>query len=305
MQTRTTAERLREALRCKFPDYSPEYYQSLLLPYVESELSPSHVLPEIETGDEGKFWSCAWEAMLHQHFSSKGFSMIRTSRRSGQHGPDFCIDYEGQRIWIEAIVPSPEGIPAEWLYPEPNKIVARTKPHREMLLRCTHAIAVKRDKIANYQEKGTIGEKDQTVIAINICRLSDWDVDGNGVSKLPFAVEAVFPIGPLAFSVSRDGKVSGPAQNLSRFTVQKENGTEIPTYAFLDTKFKNISAVFQGHQKDCYRRELVLSVVHNPLALNKLSVGMLGGHREFVAEPDGDGYLLSDISNQWRDVDEA
>ena len=269
----------------------------MLLQYAESGLGPPHLVSEIETGDEGKLWSCLWEAMLYRHFRSEGCNLRKTSKPSGQNGPDFCIDHEGQPIWIEAIVPSPEGIPADWLAPPgKDKIRVRRMPHEQMLLRCTSAIAAKRDKIAAYQSKGTIGANDCAVIAINICRLSDWDVDGNGISQLPLVVEAVFPVGPLGVPITREGKLDGPAQHIPRFTVSKENGTAVPTYAFLDTRFENISAVMQGHQKDLYSSDLLLSTVHNPVAVNAIPVGLFGGQKEFVAKPDGDNYQLRDIA---------
>ena|ERR1700730_7878161 len=295
----TTAERLAAALHGRYPNNSvaPKHYGKLLLSYAESGFGPPHLVDEIETGDEGKFWSAVWEAMLYGQFVSEGCTLRRTSKPSGQNGPDFRIDQRGQTIWIEAIVPSPEGIPTDWLSsPSTNDFKVREKPNEQMLLRCTSAIASKRDKIASYRSKGIIGAHDCAVIAINICRLSDWDVDGNGISQLPLAVEAVFPIGPLGVPITRDGKIAGPAQHIPRFAVPKVNGTAIPTYAFLDARFEDVSAVVQGHQKDLYKSNLALATVHNPLAINAIPLGLFGRQREYVAKSDGDDYQLGDIA---------
>lgn len=289
-------KRLIAALRQKYPDLAVDHYKQLLLPYVDSHLSPTHVLSEVETGDEGKFWSCVWEAMLYQHFTSIGYKLRKTATKSGQHSPDFCIELPDKLLWVEAIVPSPEGIPTDWLtLASRNTYAAVVKPTEKMLLRCTSALAAKRDKIAGYQTKGTITPRDQTVIALSICRLSDYDVDGNGLGNLPLTVGAVFPLGPLAFPVTREGKFDGPARHLPRFTLPKDNGTSVPTYAFLDQRFSNVSALLQGHQKDLYGKDIALSLIHNPLASNKVSTRTFFCQREFIAQPDGDDYRLRDI----------
>jgi type I restriction enzyme S subunit len=196
------------------------------------------------------------------------------------------VDHEGQTVWIEAGVRSPEGIPADWL--EPPQLSVR----RQCLTsRCFFAaIADKQKKFAEYLEKGVVGPNDRTVVAVNICRLSDRDVDGNGISRLPLAVEAVFPIGPLAVPISRAGKQDGPARNIPRFSVKKQSGREVETFRFLDPIFANVSAVMQAHQKDLHEKQLVLSTIHNPLAANQLPIGLLGGRKEFVAKADGDGF---------------
>ena len=81
----------------------------------------------------------------------------------------------------------------------------KTKPDDERVLRFTSAVADKRLKLDEYRAKGIVGANDCAVIAVNICRLSDWDPDGNGISQYPLSMEAVFPIGPLAVSLTSDG----------------------------------------------------------------------------------------------------
>jgi hypothetical protein len=80
-------------------------------------MGPPHFLAELKAGDDGKFWSAIWEAMLYRHLKACGFNLRNKTAASGQIGPDFGFDHDGRTIWIEAVVPSPEGIPAEWLEP--------------------------------------------------------------------------------------------------------------------------------------------------------------------------------------------
>jgi hypothetical protein len=300
--------RIAEAMQKRFPNPSgaPNHFGELLAQYAKSNLSPPHLVTEIETLDEGKIWSYLWEAMLYRHLFSMGYELRNLIKAAGQHGPDFCVNYKGRKIWIEAIVPSPEGITADYLEPprkadwlEPprkGEYRAKTKPDKERVLRCTSAIDAKQKKFAEYRAKGIVGASDCAVIAVNICRLSDWDVDGNGISKLPLAMEALFPIGPLGVPITREGKQDGPAQHMPRFALKKVNGSEIQTANFLDPRFANVSAVVQGHQKDMFKRDLVLSTVHNPLTSNPLPTSLFGTRKEFVAEERGDEYQIKDVA---------
>ena len=291
--------RIAEALKKWFTNHNgaPNHFGELLTQYANSDLSPPHLVKEIETKEEGKLWSYLWEAMLYRHLISMGYELRNSVTAAGQHGPDFCVNYRGRTIWIEAIVPSPVGIPADWLEPPRNgEYRVKTKPDKERVLRCTSAIDAKQKKFAEYRAKGIVGASDCAVIAINICRLSDWDVDGIGISQLPLVMEAVFPIGPLGVPITREGKPDGPAQHMPRFALKKVNGSEIQTANFLDPLFANVSAVIQGHQKDMFEKDLVLSTVHNPLTSNPLPTSLFGTRKEFVAEERGDEYQIKNVA---------
>lgn len=294
----TTSERIIAVLQTKFPrnEVAPKHYSELLVPYAESGLAPPHMISELETRDDGKFWSNVWEAMLYGHFKKLGFEPKNYSQPSGQNGPDFCLDCQGRTLWVEAIVPSPEGIPADYLAPPVSgEIRVRTKPDRERVLRCTAAITDKKNKFAEYVSKGIVHADDYAVIALNICRLSDWDVDGAGISQLPLSMEAVFPVGPLAVAITPEGRLAEHAEHSTRFSVQKTSGAHIQTYNFLDPAFAGISAILQGHQKDIFNKPLILSEIHNPLATHRLPLRVFSSSAEFVAEEKGDDYQVRDV----------
>lgn len=292
------AARIAGFLETKFPNntIAADHYGDLLIPYAQSGLAPPHMQSELETGDEGKFWSSVWEAMLYRHLRALGYALRNNATSSGQNGPDFCFAHGTSTIWVEAIVPSPEGIPADYLEPPGKEIRVKTKPDKERVLRCTSAIADKTQKFADYVRKGNVAPHDVVIIALNICRLSDWDVDGNGISQLPLALEAVFPVGPLGVPITPDGQLAGQAHNIPRFSVAKASGLDIQTYNFLDSKFAGISAVLQGHQKDIYNKPLVLSAMHNPLATAPCPRALFGAYKEFVATENPDGYALRDVA---------
>ena len=296
--------RIAAVLERRFPNnkIAPTHFGQLLTEYVEADIGPPHLVDEVETGDEGKLWSCIWEAMLYRHLRAQGYEPKGVAKRSGQHGPDFRVEHAGRTIWIEAVVPGPHGIPADYLKSPVSggEIRVKTKPNDERVLRCTSAIADKRLKFDEYRAKGIVGANDCAVIAVNICRLSDWDPDGNGISQYPLSMEAVFPIGPLAVSLTPDGNIDGPAQNVPRFAVRKASGKEIETATFLTQDFVGVSAVIQAHQRDMHEKNLILSTIHNPLAVNKLPVGLFGVYKEFVAKEHDDGYQIRDVRLEAR-----
>ena len=221
----TPAERLTKALLRRIPNGSrlrDHYRDDLLLPYFESGFRAS-LIEEIESDDEHKVWSFAWEAMLFSRLRAEGYHLRPTSNASGQQGPDFRIEYHDKTIWIEATVPEPIDI----------RSIQLQCPMRQMLLRCTNAVLTKRNQIKSHISKGIIGPNDCTVIAISTAQLSRWDIDGNGISQLPMIVEAVFPVGPLADPIDPKGKLEGPAHRILRFEIPKGDGKTIPTWAFL------------------------------------------------------------------------
>jgi hypothetical protein len=112
----------------------------------DSGLASPHLVKEIETGEEGKLWARVWEAMLYHHLLSLGFKPHTAGmKKSGECGPDFCIVYQEQTIWIEAITPSPEGIPSNYLEPpKTGKVEFTPVLDEQPLLRWTSVLRNKR-----------------------------------------------------------------------------------------------------------------------------------------------------------------
>lgn len=260
------------------------------------------MVAEVTSGDDGKLCARVWEAMLYRHLSTLGFEFRKTDvMKSGNPGPDFCIVHKGQIIWIEAVTPAPEGILQDWLAPPIlGELKMASKPYEQMLLRWTSVLKDKRDKLKSYVEKNIVDPKDCTVIAINSCRLSDFAKDDLGNSRFPFAVEAVFTVGPLAYPITQDGQPGGEPRNIPRHTIQKPNSKDIPkdipTGNFLDPCYANVSAIVGCYQKDIINGALSLTVVHNPLARVPLPRGILGANKEYVADVKGDHYILRPLS---------
>lgn len=274
----------------RFPCNYACHLAELLVAFDNSGLASPHLADEVMSGDDGKLWSRVWEAILYRHLSNLGFEFRCDCI---QHGPDFGINYKGQTIWIEAVTPATEGIPSDYLTP-PGKgeVKVKTKPHEQMLLRWTSVLKDKRDKLACYIEQNIIAATDCTIIAVNSCRLQDYACDDLGISQLPFAVEAVFPIGPIAVPITPDGRPDGEPICVPRHTISKPNGTHIPTGNFLDPHYASVSAIMGCYRKDMLNGALPLTLVHNPLAAARLPTAILGANKEYVADDKGDHYIL-------------
>src|SRR5688572_13646660 len=264
----------------RFPEnnVAPKHFGDLLEAYRDSGLAPPHLIPEVTSGEDGKLWSYVWEAMLFRHLSSLSLEFVRGQvTKAGQRGPDFGLVLNSQIVWVEATAPAPEDIPEGWLAPPmPGKPVSREMPTDQMLLRWTAAIGNKVKCFENYLAQGIVAPSDYNVIAVNSCRLSDFVLDDHGASQLPFAVEAVFPVGPLGIPLTSDGQIDGKARPIPRFSIKTSKGIDIPTDSFLNPAYSKISAVLGSNKRHMLDGDLRAVMVHNPLANNRLPIATLG-----------------------------
>ncbi|WP_425158362.1 hypothetical protein [Candidatus Binatus sp.] len=289
--------RTNEHLLERFPENYARHLVELLSAYQDSGLAPPNLESEVAPGDDGKLWGHVWEAMLYRHLLNLGFKPQTAGvTKAGQRGPDFGIMHQGIRIWIEAVTPAPNGIPSDYLEPPKRGVVrVRRVPQEERLLRWTSVLSDKRKKLEYYRTQNIINATDCTVIAVNSCRLQDYAMNDLGISGLPFAVEAVFPIGPIAFPITTEGEPAGDPINITRYTIQKPNKSEVRTGNFLDPNYSNVSAIMGCWQKDMLRNGIDLTAVHNPLATVSLPRAILGANKEYVADQEGDHYMLRSL----------
>ena len=287
-----------EVLERRFPNNTVAltHFGELLAAYEASGLAPPNFRQEVSSGERG-LRAHIWESMLYRYFSELGFEFRRDMMlKSGQQGPDFGLLHDGTTTWVEAIVPEPKGIPDEYLRPpKVGEFLLRTVPHREILLRWTAALKEKREKFQKYVENGIIPANEPTVIAINGCRLAYLFPDDNGVSQMPVAIEATFPVGPIAVSISRDGQIDDEATRIPRYSIEYANRAEVRTDSFLNPLYANVSAVIGAVKWDMLK-PLPLTVLHNPLAVVSLPREIFAATKEYVADDHGEEYLLRPLT---------
>jgi hypothetical protein len=301
---------MQKILLTKFPNNPTaiQHFGGLLVEYKNSGFAPPNLKSELAAQDDKgrKFWSHVWEAILYRHLKLLNLIFVESKvKKSGQCGPDFGVIHSGKVIWIDAVVPEPIGIPEDYLKPpayNPAMPEARVELHEQKLLRWTAVIKEKQEKFSSYIRDGVVSENDCAIIAVNSCCLQDFAFDDLGISQLPYAVEATFPIGPIAIPLNRQGQQVAPAQNLWRSSLLNKNGAQVRTDNFFDDKYKHISAVMGAHQRDMFNNQLHLSLAHNPLAVNPLPKRIMSATNEFVCELSETEFALRSLSDEGEAV---
>lgn len=295
---------LEEFLLARYPNGSSnseqvhEFVLDLCRRHIELGLGDQNFEGNLSGGSESRYWQFLSEALLARELLDAGLD-VRPSR----DGPDFLVMHEGRKIWVEVICPEPTGVPENWFGHEPNRRV--TSPHEEILLRWTSAIKEKAEKLlgnpeknlVGYLEKGVVGINDAYVIAVNGRLLRDVFNSFTGISQHPFAVEAVFAVGPYQITVDRSSKKVTDGKHQHRPIISKPTGSSVPAYTFLDPDFRAVSAIWASDIDDCWiiGNAKQMAVVHNPIATNRIPEQFLPATSEYVATACEDGsYLLAD-----------
>lgn len=283
-----------EFLKTRFAGNPQElqYYAGLWHAFQASNLADPHFTKEITSGDEGCFWSRVWEMVLYRHLATLTKEISSTAA-----GPDFRAVLEGAPVYIEAVTPAPTGLPIEWLIPPTGRARVLSFPHEAMLLRWTAALKEKREQLERHKKGGYIQDGVPTVIAVNSCRLS-WRPEEIGITQLPFAVEAVFPVGPLAVPVNTRTGEFGQSYQSARFSIPSRRGSPVPTDSFLNPDYSGVSAVLGCATCHVPGGSLPLVLVHNPLALNPLPLGVLGAKTEYIARQVGDEIQIERLTHE-------
>jgi hypothetical protein len=263
-------------------------YQSLGLPN-------AHFVSEFTSGKKTVVFQRAWEMMLARHLDAQHHHLT-----TADEGPDFRFEHNGLIVWVEAISPEPTGLPDDWLEPlKPGEFKVGNVPHQEILLRWTAAIKAKWDKLKGYRAKNIVGSNDAYVVAVNGCQLGRFPLE-HGVSRFPYAVEAVYALGPIAMTVNQDtGRIGKPFVTI-RPKIETAKGAPVPTSLFFDATYKGISAIIACSLDRSDDPDLPVDVVHNFLASVPVPQRILGrGGQEWIAEPDGtDGVTLGPLEDE-------
>jgi hypothetical protein len=260
--------------------------------FVKSGLSDAEFTKELCSGSEQKYWSCISEALL----AARLCNVDLNPAPSHGGGPDFLLIEKKRKIWIEVICPEPKGVPIDWLNSELGKVI--DFPHEQILLRWTSAIKEKAEKLIGnlegtnigYIEKGIVASEDAYVIAVNGRQMRSGTFPALlGISQFPFAVEAVFAVGPQQISFNRNTLEQTGVGHQHRPLISNRKGAPVPAYTFLDERFQSVSAIWavDVDGTSANGNSEPMAVVHNPNADNPIPVGLLPAHDEYVAISNG------------------
>jgi hypothetical protein len=246
--------------------------------YCDLGLPNDDFIAEFTNGKRPSLAQRTWEMLLARHLHLEGHKLIPTNG-----GPDIKFELDGKTVWVEAVAPEPKGLPPDWL--DPSYTGAGSFPHEEILLRWTTALDAKWKKYGEYRQKGMVAASDAYVVAINGCQLSRFP-ETRGISQMPFGVETVFPVGPLAYRFNESTGKIGEAFISERFHIVNANNSAVATTSFVDPRYSGISALIGCAAERTFGKPLDIHVVHNPLADVPLDHGSLGAKDdEWFAKP--------------------
>lgn len=162
--------------------------------YVDNGLGDKNAEQKLCSKDDTQYWQQLSEVLLADQLAK---AQIQVAHHPA--GPDFLMEHNGRKVWVEVTCPEPKVLPNEWINHIPGTVAS--VPHEEILLRWTNPFKTKVDvlignpdkNIIGYLEKGIVCDKDAYVIAINGRLLRGFGgvfPELNGISQFPFAGRA-------------------------------------------------------------------------------------------------------------------
>ncbi|MBB6465850.1 type I restriction enzyme S subunit [Aminobacter lissarensis] len=315
---------LEEAIARRYPHSSEaghalrEGLVSLCRYHIDSGFGDATAEQRLSDEDHNVFWQQLSEVLLADQIAKAGLRLIHEAE-----GPDFLIEHDGMRVWVEVITPEPKGLPDAWINHVVGNVVSL--PHQELLLRWTAAIKEKAQKllgyakrdtgdhVAGYRGKGIVGERDIYVIAVNARLLRGFGgafPELVGISQFPYAVEATLAVGPLQVQFDRETLKEVGSGHQHRTRIRKPTGAEVPADTFLHPDFAPISAIWAVDVDEILvlGEARPMAVVHNPLATSPLPRNFLPAQSEYVATSyqdyydveRQDGLLVQSRHAEWR-----
>jgi hypothetical protein len=224
----------------------------------------SHFLDDAKCQFHQRTWEMYVGCLLIQY----GYTLHKLS----DEGPEFWIEVNGNKVWVEAVAPGPGDPDKPDSVPPPPSGEAEPVPEEKIILRFTSALY---DKLKKYREgldKRIINTTDSYIVALNGHKASQMRVDPD----LPWLVKALLGFGPMAVMVGQEtGDIGNPFYQ-PREKIVKAKGSPVPTRAFLSEEYAGISAVFYSSTDIVNVPEEIGSeiiVLHNPLATNAVPRG--------------------------------
>ncbi len=219
--------------------------------------------PNFLTDARQHFLQRFWEMYLFVTLQDRGMN----PQKGKALGPDFFIEIEGRRFWIEAIAPGPGEGPDK----VPQRILGEVMsvPKTEVILRYTSALAEKRDKWLEFLSKGLVDAKDGYIVAID-----GRDCDEFHGCVIPLFIEAFLPFGHLTLLINKATMKAEDSFFQHSDTVHKQNSSPVSTAPLLDESYAPVTAVLHG-LVDCWNHPEALggnfAMLHNPKANITLS----------------------------------
>ena len=228
------------------------------------------------TDPEAKYWEMYIACALREI----GFQVSR-----GNAGPDFWVESNEGRIWIEAIAPEAGDSGNPDYVPEPPLNQVSDTPVRQIILRLTGAIYEKQAKFSSYRSCGIVGQSDRCVIALSAAKLR-YPVTIDYLQRALYEAGDIYvAIDPASLKIVEQGRRHEPQIAKRAKSINKPS--------FLHDGCDHISALLFGWRGIANTPPMLGSewaLFHNDNARNRLARGWLRRGSEHWAEVD-DGYI--------------
>ena len=228
--------------------------------HVYEPYADSHFHSEIRL--DGKFQDRFWEMHLGNVLLEKN---LRVS--SKDYGPDFLVEIENEKLWVEAITASNGELDKpDSLHELEQSETAVYVDDRKVVLRLRSAIESKSRKINKYLKDAVIDEADSVIIAVNTGKIDSL----LAVEFLGYAAMACFGKDISLLRMRKEETF----ENVEIVSVQKSSGSDVPVNIFLSDDYRHISGVlfskarFSNYDQQPLNADYLL--VCNPRAQNRL-----------------------------------
>ena len=214
------------------------------------------------------FLARTWEMYLGCLFLNYGFDL---QKKAQKEGPDLQLQWNNRSIWVEAT--APESGTGDNAVPEYRFNEVPDQPSEQIIFRFTSAIKEKFKKSKSYTSKGIINIDDFYIIAINGGRIRYSLV----APTLPYIVLSVLPFGDLVLAFDNESGKLVNSFHQYRDAVTTAKGSPVPTDIFMNMDYAGISAVLYSYMNVVNHPNRIgveVHIVHNPLADNKLPLGI-------------------------------
>jgi type I restriction enzyme S subunit len=233
-----------------------------------------------------------WELYLGCTLLDRGFQLVLRENLP-KEGPDFCIEQNGSRLWIEAVVPTiGSGADSLPLKEEPPPDRFQIVPQDQIILRYCSAIKDKHCAHLRHLKNGVVKADDRFIIAINGAGIP---IQFSDAGEVPYVIRAVLPFGQYSVIVDKATKQVVKAGFKHRNVIIKSSGSPVQTNIFLDCTFSFISGLLFANAHPFSAKTLEaasFSLLHHYSPLRPLPQGWFGCGIEWQLRIDGENYVL-------------
>ena len=133
--------KIRESLELRYPKQNPhctalrEWITDLCQNYIENRLGDKNAEQRLCSAAYAQYWQQLSEVLLADQLDKAQIQVAHRHKR-----PDFLIEHDGRKIWVEVTCPEPNGLPDKWRNHIPGTVFKI--PYEEILLRWTNAIRI-------------------------------------------------------------------------------------------------------------------------------------------------------------------